>query len=384
MACKQPQKISDLRGDFALLFKAGSHEIPARLRIDNDGRWIIHNGSENIMIESLVLLEDSFYLQLPLFDTHMSGRLVNGVLVGSWTDRSRENYQISFTGKPAATIAIPPANSPELRYHIVFSPNDSSSASAGIALLQRHGDIVTGTVLTETGDYRFLEGRANDDSLWLSAFDGTHLFYLKSTIKGDSLVDGIFLSGSHWQQPWIGVLDDQTALRDPFDITRSSISCNPVLQLTNSSGILTTLDSSIWNGHVSIIQIMGSWCPNCTDESRFLKSIYDKYAERGLQIIPVAFERGSDVSAACARVQKQFNQLGLNYPFYYGGQSGKDKAREVFPFLDKVRSFPTTIFIDRQGCIRKIYTGFYGPGTGDEYTAHSSAIENFVDSLINE
>jgi hypothetical protein len=98
----------------------------------------------------------------------------------------------------------------------------------------------------------------------------------------------------------------------------------------------------------------------------------------------VAFERGDDTIAACARVQKQFTQLGLSYPFYYGGQASKTAALSTFNFLDEVHSFPTTIFIDRQGKIRKIFTGFYGPGTGEEYTRHTKAISTFVDSLMTE
>jgi peroxiredoxin len=129
---------------------------------------------------------------------------------------------------------------------------------------------------------------------------------------------------------------------------------------------------------------MGSWCPNCTDESRFLKELYAEHKTNGLQIIPVAFERGDDVAAACKRVAKQFNQLQLLYPFYYGGKASKDEAQKTLSFLTEVHSFPTSIFIDKKGIIRRVYTGYYGPGTHEEYEKHSKEIKSLVAELINE
>jgi thiol-disulfide isomerase/thioredoxin len=303
--------------------------------------------------------------------------------MGEWTDYSRKDYSIPFT----ATIeksANCESRIEELHYDVVFSPADTTSSSKGVAVLQQHGTCVTGTVLTETGDYRYLQGELNGDSLWLSAFDGTHLFYLKGQVVGDSITNGIFLSGKHWKEPWIAHKSMVTVLRDPSSITSQREGQEPEFTVLNAYGQTIHFDSTIWKNNVTIVQIMGSWCPNCTDESRFLKTLFDQYATKGLRIIPVAFERGDDTTAACARVQKQFAQLGLSYPFYYGGQASKTAALSTFNFLDEVYSFPTTIFIDRRGKIRKIFTGFYGPGTGEEYTRHTKAISTFVDSLLTE
>ena len=48
-------------------------------------------------------------------------------------------------------------------------------------------------------------------------------------------------------------------------------------------------------------------------------------------------------------------------------------------------SYPTCIFIGRDGMVRRIHTGFYGPGTGAErYAAYSRDIELFVTDLLKE
>lgn len=370
-------------GYYTLVFNTDNGNIPIRLNINDSTGWQIINADEVIQLDSVILRNDSFFVKLPLFDSSIKGTWRKDSLVGEWTDHSRKDYSIPFT----ATIETPATCSSSvevLNYDIVFSPEDTTSSSKGIAVLQQHGTCVTGTVLTETGDYRFLQGELNGDSLWLSAFDGTHLFYLTGRLVGDSIIGGVFLSGKHWKEPWSAHKSARNTLRDPASITSLREGRQPEFTVHNSLGQMIRFDSTTWKNHVSIVQIMGSWCPNCTDESRFLKTLFDEHTTKGLRIIPVAFERGDDTIAACARVQKQFTQLGLSYPFYYGGQASKTAALNTFNFLDEVHSFPTTLFIDRAGKIRKVFTGFYGPGTGEEYTRHTSAISAFVDSLITE
>jgi len=52
--------------------------------------------------------------------------------------------------------------------------------------------------------------------------------------------------------------------------------------------------------------------------------------------------------------------------------------------LLKIRLFPNNIFIDKKGMVRKIHTGFYGPGTGMYYTNYVRETEALLDGLLNE
>jgi hypothetical protein len=81
-------------------------------------------------------------------------------------------------------------------------------------------------------------------------------------------------------------------------------------------------------------------------------------------------------------IGSQAKEMALDYPVFLGGQ--KRQAGEVFPMLNKIMSFPTTIFLDKKGEVRKIHTGFYGPGTGDYYTHYTDRIELFVSQLLDE
>ena len=52
--------------------------------------------------------------------------------------------------------------------------------------------------------------------------------------------------------------------------------------------------------------------------------------------------------------------------------------------LNHILSYPTTIFIDKKGSVRKIHTGFNGPATGKEYDDFKAEFEGFIELLNNE
>jgi thiol-disulfide isomerase/thioredoxin len=380
--------ISPRNGDWEIQFDIGELSIPIRLSI-SDSIWTIHNASETIQLDSLFWNGSKFRVKMPLFNTSMSGELVGDSLItGEWTDHSRDSlYSIPFTIKPLLSLSTNPGSQPakHLIYDATFSPLSEEDRNKALGIFDINNNRITGTFLTETGDYRYLEGYATEHSISLGCFDGTHLFYFCANIDGDSLKEGRFHSGKHWTEEWNGNLNPNAKLRDPDSLTFIKNDNNEIkFRVRTHNGDSVVFDKNAFMGKVSIVQIFGSWCPNCTDESRFLKEIYTQYASQGLQIIPVAFERAKDFETAKHNVTRQFREIGLPYPPYFGGISNKGAASHVFSDLSKVMSFPTTVFIDKQGKVRKIHTGFYGPGTGEYYIRHTEMLEMFVKQLILE
>lgn len=324
---------------------------------------------------------------MPLFHTLLKGHFnSDNTLDGQWIDPTRvPQASIPFTVRPNTLLPIDfPANTEETIWECHFSPEQPDNHTQAVGLFKTYNNHIHATFLTETGDYRFLEGNTTGNSLELACFDGTHLFYFCANIEGDSLTDGHFLSGNTWQENWNGFLNPNARLRDPDSLT--TLKSNEQFEFTAISVNKDTVhfDSTAFKDHVSIVQIFGSWCPNCTDESKFLKELYAAYSNRGLQIIPVAFEREAKISEQLFRIQRQFKDLGLPYSPYLGGTSPKSTAEMVFPQLNHVISYPTTIILDKQGKVRKIHTGFYGPGTGKYYMRHKELLTLFVEELLDE
>jgi hypothetical protein len=59
-------------------------------------------------------------------------------------------------------------------------------------------------------------------------------------------------------------------------------------------------------------------------------------------------------------------------------------VEKVLPELTKLMSYPTTIFIDKKGVVRKIHTGFSGPATEKFFEEFKIGFNRTVDELINE
>jgi hypothetical protein len=114
--------------------------------------------------------------------------------------------------------------------------------------------------------------------------------------------------------------------------------------------------------------------------------MYEKYAAQGLQVVPVSFERGTDKQVSFTRINSQAKQMALPYPVYLGSgaESPQKSAAIVFSQLNHVMSFPTLILIGKDGKVKKVWTGFYGPGTGVHYSEHTKEIEESLSRLLRK
>ncbi|NNK79973.1 MAG: TlpA family protein disulfide reductase, partial [Flavobacteriales bacterium] len=186
-------------------------------------------------------------------------------------------------------------------------------------------------------------------------------------------------------EPWSGTPDATFELRDPNELT-SVLDTSAIWNTSffTSTGYRTTLKDLDLNGKVSIVQILGTWCPNCIDETIAYQQFFDRFHDRGLEIIPVAFEATDDPTTAFIKLNEFQKDLSLQYPIYFGGKRSKADASAAFPALDHVMSYPTSIIIARDGSIVKVHTGFYGPGTGIYYDAWSKNTVQLLDSLLDQ
>jgi thiol-disulfide isomerase/thioredoxin len=394
-ACQEQKTGGPVRlrpGAYTVLFNTGEIEIPARLRITEDYKWCFHNWNETIVLDSVVLSDSMFRIKMPLFNTALEGRiLTDSTFEGVWKDFSRDaDYSINFKGHHTAISNI--TCEPEIEdsgnksvYDVTFSPESAEDISKAVGEFYRKNNKLVGTFMTESGDYRYLQGYHTGSSLELSSFDGAHLFYFCANVANDSLTDGKFYSGKHWQEDWEGRLNAGARLRDPDSltyVTKQEESFRFYAFDQEQDSVL--FDTAFFRNKVTIVQIFGSWCPNCTDESLFMKELYSRHQHQGLEIVPVAFERTSDFQISKNAVLNQFRELGLQYSPYFGGFGGKGNAAKVFSQLNTISSFPTTIFIDKSGKVRKIHTGFYGPGTGEHYQKNTAELSAFVEELLAE
>lgn len=254
-----------------------------------------------------------------------------------------------------------------------------------VAELRQDGDRVTGVLLTVVGDSRRLQGNIVGDELFLSTFTGPAPVYLRAKVKPDGTLDGSLSFGAFVTLKFTGAKDDAIALPDPFTVTEIRDSATPLdLILPDVTGRQTALSDPRFRGKVVVLQILGSWCPNSIDESRFLTDWRGKNLGRGVEVVSAAFEVASELDAARPALEAYRRELDVEHTLLYGGGQDKVAAGAHFPQLSAVNAYPTLLFLDRQGRVRAIHSGFSSPDTGVHYEAFVARFNATVDALLNE
>lgn len=363
--------------------------LPFLLMVEVKGkntRLSVVNGTETILLEKGIVNGDSVQFEFPAFNSRLT--LVskgNKMLRGYWVNLNKSNYRIPITavyGYETRFKAEKSNLSLPKKWEITFDPN-SESPYKSVGLFEQNGNKVEGTFLTETGDYRFLEGNISNDSLYLSCFDGSHAFLFASRITNDSIY-GDFYSGKHWKGNWNGQVNEAFELQHPDSLTYTINEAPFTFTLKDLQGNDFTFPQANFKNKVTIIQIMGTWCPNCMDETQYFKKLHDQYNNSGLEIISVGYEIGKDFNEHAEKIRRLQERYSLPFTFLVGGNANKGLASEHFSMLNKIISFPTAIFISRDGSVKKIHTGFNGPGTGTYYEEYTRETELFIQSLLQE
>lgn len=349
----------------------------------------IINGEERIKTSEISIFGDSIHIVLPYFFTQIKASFSNEnkTLDGVWVDPQRANYQLKFHaefGKNYRFESSATANPNIARKCQAFFPEENGTTTPAILLIELLSEKVLATFQTETGDYRFLEGILSKDSLFLSVFDGSHAYLFTAQLKGDSLINGNFYAGLKYVGPWYAVKNPEAALRNPTSLSKIISKEKINIQVKDLNGNPFLIDNSKLLQKVSIIQIMGTWCPNCLDESRFITQLMNEFNNNDLQSFGLCFERSNEFSLAQPILKKYQQQLNIPYPLLYAGKSDKKVAANYFPMLDTVVAFPTLIIVDKKGYIREVYSGFNGPGTGTPYADFKEETYELIRNLLVE
>ncbi len=362
--------------------------------LDSAGKKIIyiHNAAERLLVDEISYSKDSVFIHLPFFESEFRLAYAGGnEWKGNWLKRLEKNYQVMpirifyneqerFNGSNKASEQV------NGRWAIKFlKPNEEAEEMVGEFV--QIGSKVTGTVLTTTGDDRYLDGIVDGDSLRLSTFDGGHALLFTACIKEDSLTGGQYFSGPRGHISWIGSRNNGASLPDDFSITKMRSGQNRLhFSFTDADGHKVSITDPRYKNKVVLVQIMGSWCPNCMDETRFLSSLFKEYRNKGVEIIGVAYERSTDFERSRKSLRSFQQRFDVQYPLLITGVSVNDslRAKKTLPELADIVGFPTTIFVNKKGEVEKIHTGFNGPGSGANYAEQQKEFYDIVNQLLSE
>lgn len=312
----------------------------------------------------------------------------NETWFGAWSIRKRSGvthvpFKVDERNRRFELPDTPPSIASG-RYRVTFASSPDDPA-VGLFTINDDGT-ATGTFLTTTGDYRYLAGNAAGDTLKLSTFDGAHAFLFHAERQDDGSLKGDFWSGNWYHDTWTAKPDPDFRLPDPFEQTtyRGDATSLERLSFTDLDGTPTPVGALAPHGSPRIVEVFGSWCPNCHDATRLLTELHAQYKDRGLVVLGLAFEHSENETKAIEAVRTYKDDLKVDYPLLIAGLSDKKRASEMLPVLDRVRSFPTTLFIDADGDIRAVHSGFSGPATGDAHTELREQFTANIEAMLEE
>jgi len=395
-ACLEFSDTPDIAsGPWRAVLHNGGGDLPFNVRVDQDssGSYIFHilNGDEDIIVDEIEIDSDSVFIKLPVFDSEWRLEMVDeNLLQGTWIKYSQYKpvsmpIRLDY-GSRKRFMRPNMGSSVDLSgsWRTVFSPDNPADRYEAIGRFNQTGTKLSGTFLTSTGDYRYLQGEVDADSMFLSCFDGSHAFLFKAKYQNDTLY-GRFWSGASWEEPWIAVPDSNYSLPNADSLTFLKSDYDSIdFVLPDLDSNLHSLSDSAFIGKVLVIQIMGTWCPNCMDETAFLSDYYNTHQDDNLEFIGLAFERTNHFNQAVSNVKRLIKRFDIRYPILLAGFPSHERIAEVLPMIDRFMSYPTSIYIDKQGQIRRIHTGFSGPATGKNYEKFKADFDKFIQLLLNE
>jgi thiol-disulfide isomerase/thioredoxin len=396
-ACQKSLKENFKSGVWRATLKTQSGaEIPFNFEvIDSADKKMIDiiNGQDRFRVNEIKLTDDSVWIQMPLFDSEIHAAIKGKNLSGQWIKHLADsNMVMNFEASPNSewrffNTDVKTKYNISGRWSSTFVSQDHKDTTIAIGEFKQNGTHLTGTFLTTTGDYRFLEGTVSKNKLYLSTFDGSNAYLFTGNLVNDStIVGGSYYSGYSSVENWTATKDEQAILPDAYSLTALKPGYSGFkFTFPDLSGKKVSLADSKFQNKVVVLQFFGSWCPNCMDETAYLAPFYKRYKERGVEVIGLAYERTADFERSKKNVERMKNRFDVTYDMLITGYT-KDKGEvaKSLPMLNNFVAFPTTVLIDKQGKVRKIHTGFNGPGTGKHYTAFVEEFEKNIDDLLAE
>ena len=390
LSCQNTKQINLETGPYRGLIKVTNDKALAfNFKVTDATHLEVYNANEIIYVDEISYQQDSVLIKLPVFEGYLKAAITENGLKGYFRIDGL-NRSVPFNAIHGISSRYDTSEEANLNlagsWEITFNKAKASGGSKGLAILEQNQNKVTGTIRTTTGDHRYLEGVLDGNTLKLSAFDGAHAFYYEAKVLGDQL-EGIFYSGNHYTATINGKMNADFKLASGDTLTYLKPGYDKLsFAFPDANGKSVSLNDDRFRDKVTVVQLMGSWCPNCLDETRFFKSYIEQHKNLPLEFIGLAFEYSKSEAQAFERIKRLQDRLEIDYPILLAqyGSTSKTSAQEKLPMLNAVLSYPTSIVVDKKGKVRYIHSGFDGPATGKPYEIYTRKFDSIITNLALE
>jgi thiol-disulfide isomerase/thioredoxin len=375
------------QGHWYATLKAAAGELPFELVLHKKGEGYsgeLEDGHQRVKLQNFKLEGERLSFGIDDLRVRFELERRGEELTGTWKRIGTSSVKLPFTAgllQPVSASSTRPASDFSGEWHCVTKGADGKETP--ITLIVRvDGKRIEGTGIDPTGDFGSMTGRIIGDRLVLTRFDGQTLSYVSAGIDGEQLQATATRSPSS-QFTMAGVRKGaKLLLPDPLSVAKVSNGLS--FSFPDPDGKTVVFPGDRFKGKAVIVNIMGTWCPNCHDEAPLLVELYNKYHRRGLEIVSLAFEAHATETEDLLAIKRYKSSRKIPYTMLYAGKTeGGGPAKRVAG-LEQFGGYPTNVFIDRDGKIVSTHTGFWGPATGEKHKTVRHEFEETVKKLIGE
>ena len=346
------------------------------------------NGNKCQAFSSIHVRGDSVVLEMADYAAAITARLAGDSLTGAYRNvGNRGPRVIPFrAGRGAWPTVRGPAR--------LLGRWDASwigdfGTSPRVIELRNGAAGLEGTIISNTGDYGHFAGTAKGDSFAIAHFDGSYVYLLTGALGGagaaPDTLRGVFHAGLRSQTQWIAVRSTgKPHLKTVTENTQADTTQPFKFAFPDLEGRVVTEQDPRFRGKVVVVDVFGTWCPTCHDAAPELVRLYRKYHARGLEVVGLAYEVSGDTAVDRRQVRRYREKFGVPFTLLLAGINDTEAAAATLPQLQGFTSFPTTIFLGRDGKVRRIHAGYYGPATGAQHAKQVRAWEAEVERLLAE
>jgi thiol-disulfide isomerase/thioredoxin len=369
----------------AVLDLAGG-ALPFALRIDASGRrWRgeLCNGRSCQSLSAVRLDGDSVILEIADYAATLTASVRSDSLLGYYHNvGSNGPRTIPFRAARGRWAVSRAPRGLVGRWDATYYQDQGTSPR--VFDLRNGPDGFQGRIISSTSDYGPYTGAVVGDSFAIGLFDGSFVYLLTGKLVGDTL-RGVFHAGLRTQTPWTAVRSTgRPHLRSPTEVSRADTTAPFRFEFPDLRGRLVRNDDRRFTGKVLLVDIFGSWCPTCHDATPELLRLYRRYHARGLEIVGLAFEATGDTAIDARQVRRYRDKFRIPFPLLLAGLNDNESIAAALPQLQEVTAFPTTVFVGRDGRVRRIHAGFHSLAMGPQHTRMVQGYEAEIERLLAE
>lgn len=361
-------------------------DVPFRMEFAGSGNAIkgsFFNGDEKITSTTGSFANGKLALSFDEYGTNLEATMKDGALEGQYL-RGTRGAPWPFTAKRFTPTQADATNVPSIAGLWNVQVQSSKGEAAWQLIVRQSGAEVSGAILRVDGDTGALTGSYANGTFVLSHFSGARPLRLELTPHPD----GTLAVVQNKDNPLTAIRADEAkakGLPQPADPSRFTSMKDPTEPLRFSfpdlNGKPVSNTDEKFRGKVVIVNIGGSWCPNCHDEVPFLVDLYRKYHGRGLEIVLLSFEEAAQLKDP-VRLRAFIKRYGIEYTVLLPGEPRE--LADKMPQAANLNSFPTSFFLGRDGRVRSVHAGFPGKASGKFHDEATHEITELVERLLAE